>query len=195
MYPLEHGKEVDLSKLRAEKMPLNDYQKAHKGLVIACCDVAIGYQGGILLVNRDNYPAKDVLWPLGGRLSRGVPQKESLLQLVKAESGIKLLDPIIYLGIGRTFFQTDPFGHGNGTDSRNAIYFARGEGKIKLDKLHSIPKIVKPEDYTPEFRATLEPYVQDFMDLVILMVGKSKRWLLETEELMKSSLRDIITRR
>ncbi|MAH49495.1 hypothetical protein CMI37_26970 [Candidatus Pacearchaeota archaeon] len=193
-YASEKGKPVDLSRLTADRLPLDIYQKAHQGLVLPCQDVAIEHQGGILLVNRDNNPAKNVLWPLGGRLERGMTQESSLREKVRNESGLSLLDPLIYLGQGRTFFNTDPFEHGHGTDTENSRYFARSTGILNLDSDHSKPIIVKPSDYNPEFRAALEPYVQDFLDMAIHLVGQPEKWLWETKELIDQSLLAIILR-
>ena len=85
---------------------------------------------------------------------------------MKKECNLEL-EKIIELGYARTFCETEPFGHGKGTDTINFMYFAQGKGKLKLDNLHSSPTIIKPEQYTQKFRKKLHPYVKDFMDLVI----------------------------
>jgi hypothetical protein len=193
-YAFEDGKSVDLTKLTADRMPLEPYKAAHKGLVIPCHDVMIEYEGGLLLVNRHIFPAIGVLWPVGGRLSRGEYENNSLSKIAFAECSLKLEEPIINLGHARTFFQTDPFEHGHGTDTRNTRHFARGRGTLKLNKDHSKPIIVKPEDYTKEFREGLELYVQHFIDLAMPMIGKSTEWLLETQGLLKDAQMSIITR-
>lgn len=170
-YGIEDGIKVDLNRLISAPMPKEAYVKAHQYLPIACHDVFIEYQGGILLIVRNNLPAKDILWMIGGRIQRGVPILESLKQKVKEECGLEI-DHIIELGTGRTLFNTDPFGHGKGTDTVNWVYFAKGSGRIKLDKFHKKPMIVKPTNYTAAFRKSLHPYVRDFMDKAMRMVGK-----------------------
>ncbi len=170
-YAFDEGKEIEMNFLRAAMMPKESYVAAHQYLPIACHDVFIEYQGGILLVVRDNLPAKDSLWMIGGRIQRGWPILESLKQKVKEECGLEI-DHIVEIGTGRTLFNTDPFGHGRGTDTVNWVYFAKGRGAIKLDKLHKRPMIVTPSDYTAAFRKSLHPYVRDFMDEAMKMVEK-----------------------
>ena len=162
-YFSEGGRTVNRRYLEAERMDLEPYKEAHEGLVIPCHDVFIQTQGGILLVRRENVPAEGILWPIGGRLSRGVETQESLRILVRSECGLKL-ENLELLGVGRTQFRTDPFGHGRGTDTLNLIYYAEGKGEIRLDDLHSTPTIVRPQDYY-SLRKELHPYVQDFMEL------------------------------
>ena len=96
------------------------------------------------------------------------------------ECGLELAN-LINLGISRTTFQTDPFGHGKGTDSLNVVYFAVGKGRLKLDKLHKNPAIIIPKgtkieeirkyvesiEYTDTLKENLEPYVRDFLELAI----------------------------
>ena len=170
-YAVEEGKKVDLKKLQTGLMPDEEYPLAHQYLPIACHDVFIEYQGGILLIVRDNLPAKDILWMIGGRLQRGMPILDSLKKKVKQECGLEI-NNIVELGTGRTLFTTNPFGHGKGTDTLNWVYFAQGKGKLKLDTLHKKPLIVRPADYTSSFRKSLHPYVRDFMDKTMKMVGK-----------------------
>jgi len=170
-YAIENEKKVDLKKLVALPLSREAYAQAHQSLPLACHDVFIEYQGGILLVVREDAPAQGVLWTLGGRISRGVPMLESLKQKVKEECGLDL-DNIVELGAARTWFRTAPFGHGQGTDSVNWVYFARGRGNLKLDKRHKKPIIIKPADYTPAFRKSLHPYVLGFMDKAMKVVER-----------------------
>jgi hypothetical protein len=163
----ESGK-IDVKKLQVPLMPLSDYRKSHENLVIACHDVFMEYDGGILLVVRDNVPAKGFLWPIGGRIEKGVPILESLKKKVKAESNLSISN-IKELGSARTLFATDPFGHGKGTDTLNIAFFAKASGKVKLDGLHKDPTIVKPKDYA-KLRDSLHPYVREFMDKSIALI-------------------------
>lgn len=166
-YLMNDGNEADLEKFRSP--PLADYFiEAHKNLPIVCHDVFIEYKGGILLVIRDNEPAKGRKWCIGGRLQKGITTEESLKKKAKEECGLDLKD-IKYLGCGRMYWNLDPFGHGKGTDCPAFAYFARGEGELKLDNLHKEPMIIKPADY-PAIRSKLHPYIQDFMDKAMKLV-------------------------
>ena len=161
-YLLEAGEEVDLEKLKSGFAPKEEFVAAHRNLPIVCHDVFIEYQGGILTVVRDNEPMKGERWILGGRIQRGMPIEESLRDKVRKECGLDLHD-IKYLGAARVFQRADPFGHGRGADNPVFVYFARGEGEIKLDPLHKDPKIITKDDYK-KIRTSLHPYIQDFMD-------------------------------
>lgn len=166
-YAVEDGP-VDASKLEAGFMERESYTLAHQGLIIPCHDVFVQYDGGILLVRRKEHPAQGLLWPLGGRIQRGVATEESLRRKVSDESGLALED-LTVLGWGRTFWKTDPFGHGKGTDTINIVYFGRGKGELALNSAHENPTVVFPVHYG-SLRDGLHPYVQDFMDLAIFRV-------------------------
>lgn len=170
-YAVEDGEKVSLRRLQTGLMPVKEYLVAHQYLPIACHDVLIEYQGGLLLIIRNNLPAKDILWMIGGRIKRGMPILDSLKKKVKEECGLEI-DNVVELGTGRTLFTTDPFGHGKGTDTVNWVYFAKGSGDLKLDTLHKKPTIIKPKDYTSAFRQSLHPYVRGFMDMAMKKVGK-----------------------
>ncbi len=179
-FHIENSKPVDLTKLQAERMPQDQFITAHKSLVLFCHDVFIEYKGGILLIIRDNPPAKDILWPIGGRVIRGLPTEKSLEIKVKEECNLDITK-IHYLGCSRTTFQTDPFGHGKGTDSVDAVYFAHCTGELRLDKLNKSPVLIVPNkttqlkkdhklpilQYTQELRNQLHPYVQEYLDKAI----------------------------
>ncbi|MFC1801912.1 NUDIX domain-containing protein [Patescibacteria group bacterium] len=165
-YRHENGDQINTEKLIAPLMPLNNYKNSHRYLVIACHDVFIKYNNGILLTTRTDYPAKDILCPVGGRILKGISTEESLKKKVTEETNLKI-NNIKYIGVGRTFFKTDPFDHGYGTDTLNLIYFAEGEGTLKLNDSHKNPEFVTLEKYTDDFRKNLHPYVRDYMDIAI----------------------------
>lgn len=171
-YNFEEGIDVNISDLKSERIPQKQYTIVHKKISILCHDIFIEIEGGILLVVRRRYPAKGILWPVGGRIKRGVRIKDSLKDKVREECDLELSD-IKELGCARTFFKTDPLGHGKGTDTLNIVYFARGKGKLKLDNFHKNPVIVKPQNYKKGFRKELHPYVRDFMDIAIKLLKKS----------------------
>jgi len=168
-YYFENGHSVNADKLRVPRVPFGQYGDIHKKIIRPCHDIIIEYKGGALLIVRKIYPAKDILWPIGGGIERGRSMEDSLRKRVKAECNLELED-ITELGCARTFFATDPFGHGKGTDTINFMYFGRGKGKLKLDDLHASPTIILSEQYTQEFKDNLHPYVRDFMDLAMPLI-------------------------
>lgn len=162
------GNEANLSRLEARVMPQEIYAEAHRGIAIGCHDAIIEHSGGALLVVRKQDPAKGLIWPIGGRILRGIPTEESLKIKIRKECGLES-DEITYLGVARFFADTDPFGHGGGTDTISLWYFVRGIGEIKLNHEHEAPMIVTPEKYTL-LRDSLHPYVRDFMDLAMPLI-------------------------
>ncbi|MFH1840233.1 MAG: hypothetical protein ABH849_03730 [Nanoarchaeota archaeon] len=161
---------VDYSNLRASFLHEKDYSIAHKNLVIPCHDIMIEYQSGILLVERCRPPAKGQLYPIGGRIQRGISTYSSLEIKALEECNLELTD-VRQVGLVRTFFSEDPFNHGRGTDTIVIMYVGKGYGKLRLDENHQKPVIVTPLKYTLEFRRSLHPYVLDFMDIAIELVG------------------------
>ncbi len=162
-YTIENGSVVELPPIQASSLNREDYSQAHEYLPIPCHDVVIEHNGKLLLVVRDNFPAKDEYWVIGGRIQRGIPILESLRKKVKAECGLTI-HQIDELFSARTFFRTDPFGHGKGTDTVQWAFFARGKGTLKLDHLHKKPTFIGIKEYTPAFRQKLHPYIRDLMD-------------------------------
>src|SRR3989338_8787713 len=91
-YGIEDGTKVDLNRLISAPMPKEAYVKAHQYLPIACHDIIIEYNEGILLVERDNFPLKNSLCVIGGRVSRGMSTLKSLQKKVKEECNLELED-------------------------------------------------------------------------------------------------------
>lgn len=164
---------LNLETLRAGMMPDEDFILAHKSLTLFCHDIFVEYNGKILMVERKNEPAKDAIWPLGGRVVRGMNLEESARQKVWKEAHLAI-DDIQLLGIGRTYFKTDPFDHGRGTDTVNAVFYAKGAGDLRLDDLHANPLLLEASDCTPGFIEGLAPYVQDYLKAAI-SISKHKK--------------------
>jgi len=167
-YAEEEGKIVDINKLKADFLEKETYKQAHRGLVIACHDVFINYKGKMLLVCRDNFPAKNDLWPIGGRILRGISIEDSLRQKVRKECGL-FLRKIKFLGADRNFFRTSPYDgeetDNKGTDSLSVAYYAEGYGKIKLDELHKKYTLLTIEDYL-EIKPKLHSYIKKYLDFL-----------------------------
>jgi len=157
----ENGK-VNYKKLRAERIPEKEYISMHKELPIICHDIFIFYRGDILLVKRKKAPGKGLLWPIGGRLERGRTAEESLKIKVKEECGLKIRK-IKFIGIGRHFFGTEPFGHQKGTDTPTLVFIGKGYGKLKLNELHENPLLLKEKE-SKEIKRRLHPYVKEFLE-------------------------------
>jgi ADP-ribose pyrophosphatase YjhB (NUDIX family) len=57
-----------------------------------------------------------------------------------------------------------------GIDDTGILFYARGHGKLNLDKLHNAPRIITPREYTSELRNSLHPYIREGMDRAIKLV-------------------------
>jgi ADP-ribose pyrophosphatase YjhB (NUDIX family) len=161
-YLIEKGNKVSLENLQVGFIPEKVFRHIHENMCIPTHDVSISYQGGLLLVKRDNFPEKEAWWPVGGVIEKGLPIIDSLKKKTAEECGLKIKN-IKEIGLGRTFFETDPFGHGKGTDTIGIMYFAEGFGNVELDNLHSDYKLISYNKYN-SIRSELHPYVQEIMD-------------------------------
>ena len=166
-YYFENNKEINRKELEAEFIDSAEYQNAHKQLIIICHDIFIEYDKGFLLIKRENFPAQDVLWPIGGRALRGISFEDSMKKKAKEECGLEIFN-LKYLGGARTLFETEPFGHEKGTDTFNVVYYAQGKGVLSLDKFHSDPVIITYSNYSKKYKDKLHPYVKDFLEKAIL---------------------------
>ncbi len=154
---------LDPDQLKAPYLPVSTYQQAHEHLVIFCHDVFIQTDKGILLVKRLKEPATNVWWPIGGRVLRGETIEASLQKKSIEECGLDLKE-IELLDYARTWFEGDPFGHGQGTDTINAVCFARGFGEVRLDNFHESPAFIHPENKVSFGR--LHPYVDYYLEKI-----------------------------
>ncbi|MFH0869451.1 MAG: NUDIX domain-containing protein [archaeon] len=175
MRVLEYAGESGLMSPEARKrmipqglMSFESYKEAHANTVIACHDVMIQYDGGALLVKREGVPCKGMLWPVGGRISRGLSMEDSLRQKAKEECGLELSD-LAFLDVTRVLLEEDPLGHGKGTDTIGFRYFAVGKGKIDLNHLHSDPVIIPPRDINADRMKAmgLHIYVADYLTMCL----------------------------
>ena len=75
-FGIENGRPVDLTLLRAGQISDDTYTSARRTILRGCHDLFLQVERpdgerGILLVLRDNQPAKGELWCLGGGIKRG----------------------------------------------------------------------------------------------------------------------------
>ncbi len=116
---------------------------------------------GILLIKRKIEPAKGMIWCLGGKHERGYFIRDSLTELIKNECNLNIYDLFCLSGEPQDiFWEEDSFGHGKGTHDSCIPYFARAEGKLKLDKLHSTPLIITQE-YFSKIKDDLHWYIRE----------------------------------
>jgi hypothetical protein len=162
------GKNIPLENLRPEgRLSLEDYTTAHEGLILPYHDIYVEHNKGILLVRRREEPAKGILWPLGGRLERGMSMEDSLAKKVKDESGLDFEDGELLGEPVRVFSSHTNLDHPLGTDALALVYFGRGKGILNLNSLHEEPTLVTSGTQYEPMREGLHPYVRDFMDMAM----------------------------
>ena len=160
-----NGRPFDSSRLNPGFISDEDYRTIHEKSVIPCHDIYVECEHngnkGILLVARKEVPCAGQLWPLGGRILKGVPIQESVKRKVKEESRLEAFD-IQELGVARVILDEDRFGHGRGYDSIAVNYFVRSQGNLELNNLHENPTIVNWRNYE-QIEKNLHPYVRRFL--------------------------------
>lgn len=160
-YALENSKIVPLAPLNKGFISPEEFKLVHRDLALLTADVLIEYASGFLLLKRENYPGYGEYFPVGGRVKKGVPVIEFLKQKALEECGLSIED-LKFRGVSRMFFQTDPFGHGAGTDTTSLMYSAKGKGELKLDDLHSEYILVNKNNFD-NLKNELPPYSRDFI--------------------------------
>ena len=175
----EDGKEFDPAILKnKEHIPQPEYDSFRAQCPRACHDVLLhcndGKEEGILLVIRDNEPAKGQLWCLGGGWPKGVRLEESVTKITKRESGLDIDGDFYHIG-GAPVYWKPREGIRSGAHELGECFYAKARGEIKLDSLHKDARIVTPEAYNNTVRQGLHPYMRYFMDKAIPLVEASRK--------------------
>lgn len=136
-------------------IPTDTYRTILENMPIACVDIAIVAYGAILLVQREDAPAKGMWWIPGGRVFKGEMLRDAAIRKARDEVGIECrVGPIIHTA--ETIFEDGPLGIA--VHSINAcflMYPAARDFEIQLDSHHTKYKWVDQID------ADLHPYVRD----------------------------------
>ncbi len=159
---------TNLEKFRIENVPTDQYIQAITAIPRPSHDlfplVETYNKKGILLIERKNEPAKGMIWPIGGRQQRGYYLRDSLINLVKEECGLKIYDISCLCGEPEDlFWEKDSFGHGKGVHDVCVPYFARTRGNLKLDLNHENPLIITPKEFS-NIKDDLHWYVQKYTE-------------------------------
>jgi colanic acid biosynthesis protein WcaH len=85
------------------------YDQILRHMPIACVDVAVVYNGCVLLVRREDAPAKGEWWVPGGRVLKGETLRETARRKAREEVGLDChVGPIIHTA--ETIFADGPRG-------------------------------------------------------------------------------------
>jgi colanic acid biosynthesis protein WcaH len=88
-------------------IPEKLYHQILTNLPIACVDIAIVAQGSVLLVKRNDAPAKGQWWVPGGRVLKGEMMRDTAMRKAREEVGVEChVGPIIHTA--ETIFPDGP---------------------------------------------------------------------------------------
>jgi colanic acid biosynthesis protein WcaH len=118
-------------------IPWDLYRQILENMPIACVDIAIVADGAVLLVRRNDAPAKGQWWLPGGRVLKGEMMRDAAVRKARDEVGIECnAGPIIYTA--ETIFPDGP--ESIPVHSINNCYFMYPKDphlEIALDRHHS----------------------------------------------------------
>lgn len=133
------------------------YDRILENVPIACVDIAIVANGAVLLVRRNDPPARGQLWVPGGRVEKGEMMAETARRKAREEVGIEChVGPIVHTA--ETIFEDGP--NGIAVHSINSCFFlypSSEQFSPRLDTHHLDYKWVKtiPEDLHPYVKRCL----------------------------------------
>lgn len=118
-------------------IPDSLYHQIITHLPIACVDIAIIARGSVLLVKRNDPPAKGEWWLPGGRVYKGETMRQTAKRKAQEEVGIEChVGPIIHTA--ETIFPDGPEGIPvHSINSCFMLYPINANFEVKLDNHHS----------------------------------------------------------
>jgi len=99
----------------------DDFRLIHENMTIPCVDLLVMEGSRILLCLRKYEPELGKWYVPGGRLHKGEEIREAAIRILREEVGMEAIY-LRHLGWDTTYFDTDPFGHGKGTHTVNALF-------------------------------------------------------------------------
>ncbi|HVU13939.1 MAG TPA: NUDIX domain-containing protein [Phototrophicaceae bacterium] len=146
-------------------IPWELYRQILETMPIPCVDIAIVANGAVLLVRREDAPAKGQWWLPGGRVLKGEMMKDAAMRKARQEVGIEChVGPIIHTA--ETIFPDGP--DGIPVHSINSCFFmypTRPDFQIKLDTHQS--------DY--QWIDGIPDGLHEYVERCLLGAGLSKR--------------------
>lgn len=134
-------------------IPDNLYYPIISVMPIACVDVAIIARGSVLLVKRNDPPAKGEWWLPGGRVYKGELMKDTAKRKALEEVGINChVGPIVYTA--ETIFPDGPNGIPIHSINSCFMLYPVGDFTVKLDSHHD------SYEWISRIYGGLHPYVK-----------------------------------
>jgi len=130
------------------------YKNILSCLPIACVDVAIAWDGHILMVIREDKPAQGEWWLPGGRVLKGERMVETARRKAAEEVGLDcFVGPLVHTA--ETIFQDGPFGESVHSINSCFMLYPKKVTTICLDSHHSNYRWIDHID------AGFSPYVKE----------------------------------
>jgi colanic acid biosynthesis protein WcaH len=112
------------------------YNEIVKCLPIVSVEAVIVLDGSLLLLKRNNEPAKNEWWFPGGRMLKGESFKETLVREIREETGLEI-NSFQFINVYSRIF---PERH-----DITIAYLCKCKGKIKLNNEHSEYRLVSKD--------------------------------------------------
>lgn len=126
-------------KCMSSVVPQALYKKILEQIAIPCVDIVLLSDAGVLLLLRDNEPAKGMWWLPGGRILKGETIQEAASRKIQEEVGL-VISPkkCTIVGVKETMFDSGPF-HVSSVHTVNVVVVAKLTHVYKptLDRLHT----------------------------------------------------------
>lgn len=164
----EGDKSFELSKINPGYLTDAVYSSGRDTLTRTCHDIFLRVKSdsddneGILLIKRKQNPFKNLFWCVGGGKKRGIPFYESIKNTVKEECNLEVEGHPLLIDVGEFYFRTNHFGTPWGVDDFVAAFYAKGNGNLKLNDLHSEYMIVSKENFS-KISEGMHPYLKNNM--------------------------------
>lgn len=142
------------------------FKEFRRLMPFVCVDGYVKIGDGVLLIKRKEEPAKNLWWPLGGRMPKGLGKEEAIKKITKREVGLDV-EVVKELGLEDLFWDTNAgwLGDVGGTHDMAVVYALRlvdSNQELVLDKTSSSHRIITPEEYQEE-RGTFHQYVDKYL--------------------------------
>lgn len=126
------------------------YKKIIANVPIACVDIAVVRNGSILLVKRNDAPAKGCWWLPGGRVFKGEKMVDTAHRKALEEVGLDcVVGPLIHTA--ETLFPDGPYGMSVHSINSCFLLYPKNKKKPVLDSHQSEYRFISHLDHSLDF--------------------------------------------
>jgi len=139
-------------------IPEKRFREIERLMPVACVNaIVLDNEGRVLVMRRNNKPARGLYWFPGGRIKIGQSLEDALKEQVKEETGLEWseVELLKVASVSSSVFKT------RHTVEINFLLIKNTDSEIKLNQEHSDFKWVRPKDFDKE---KLDPYLKWALD-------------------------------